>query len=1027
MHQTIRLNPETLKMSACSDFVEHIWKPGSCKNCFCLRSDHQLAPGHPQPRAGSLPPPPRLPPRPDNCRLEDEGVNSSPYSKPTIAVKPTMMSSEASDVWTEANMSADVSQVIWRRAPGKLPLPKQEDVPLVYLSSFRGLQKPAGPSTSADGHSRCPPAYAMVGLHGREARGDRSTAFHPVSFPDEKVGREDKPTFPYQELTSPQESFRQKLAAFAGMTSGCHKGPGPFASPQPLRESLPSEDDSDQRCSPSGDSEGGEYCSILDCCPGSPVAKDASQAEGSRHRDGGGDCSPTCWEQRSCAGPSEEEKRVVSFPKECCGQGPTENLPRLGPKKPSLHSEAASSSDGLSCGSASSGTSSPFAPHFESDYCSLVKEPVSGKQQDAGCHVVTLNRGLGPTGEPQPPAHPREAVQPEPIYAESTKRKKVPGLSRPQAKAEQVAAAQGKGQVRTASTWAQKTASGWGRDREGPDVAPEMADMAPQVAATITVMAAHPEEDHRTIYLSSPDSAVGVQWPRGPLSQDSEAGEEETSAGQGLSSRESHRHVASENTRKGRPAIPPKLSKSSPGGSPVSPSPSPLSDLSEGSCSGVIGPQPSSRGPTDPASSSRANGVPTSDSVRCPPPATTSSASDQRRPRFQTGAWSRQCRIEEEEELEPDLLSQRGREMENGTMDPSTSSTWHRLCTTMLAARLVCLRTLPSRVFHPAFTRASPVVKNSITKNQWLLTPSREYATRTRIGIRRGKTGQELKEAAMEPSMEKIFKIDQMGRWFVAGGAAVGLGALCYYGLGMSNELGAIEKAVIWPQYVKDRIHSTYMYLAGSIGVTALSALAVSRTPALMNFMMRGSWVTIGATFAAMIGAGMLVQSIPYDQSPGPKHLAWLLHSGVMGAVVAPLTILGGPLLIRAAWYTAGIVGGLSTVAMCAPSEKFLNMGAPLGVGLGLVFVSSLGSMFLPPTTVAGATLYSVAIYGGLVLFSMFLLYDTQKVIKRAELVPAYGVQKYDPINSMLGIYMDTLNIFMRVASILATGGNRKK
>lgn len=39
------------------------------------------------------------------------------------------------------------------------------------------------------------------------------------------------------------------------------------------------------------------------------------------------------------------------------------------------------------------------------------------------------------------------------------------------------------------------------------------------MAATITVMAAHPEEDHRTIYLSSPDSSVGVQWPRGLLSQ----------------------------------------------------------------------------------------------------------------------------------------------------------------------------------------------------------------------------------------------------------------------------------------------------------------------------------------------------------------------------------------------------------------------------------------------------------------------------------------------------------------------------
>lgn len=64
------------------------------------------------------------------------------------------------------------------------------------------------------------------------------------------------------------------------------------------------------------------------------------------------------------------------------------------------------------------------------------------------------------------------------------------------------------------------------------------------------------------------------------------------------------------------------------------------------------------------------------------------------------------------------------------------------------------------------------------------------------------------------------------------------------------------------------------------------------------------------------------------------------------------------------------------------------------------IFLSVSGSMFLPPTSAFGAGLYSVAIYGGLVLFSMFLLYDTQKVIKRAETHPVYGVQKYDPINA---------------------------
>ncbi|XP_051025505.1 inactive tyrosine-protein kinase PRAG1 [Acomys russatus] len=651
-------------MSACSDFVEHIWKPGSCKNCFCLRSDHQLTAGHPKARASSLPTITRLPARPENCRLEEEGVNGLAYSKPTIAVKPTMMSSETSDLWTEASLGAEVPKVNWRRGPGKLPLQKQEDGPIVYLGSFRGLQKPAGPLACTEGNSHCPPAFTMVGLHNLEARMDRNTAFPPVSFQEEKAGR--------QELPSAQESFRQKLAAFSGMTPSCPKGPRPCPSPQPLRESLPSEDDSDQRCSPSGDSEGGEYCSILDCCPESKNA--VHSAEGSGRR--GGDCSPMCWEQGTCKRPTEEEKRVVNFPRDCCGQGSTANPPRLGPKKPSLNSEATSSSDGLSCGSGSSGASSPFAPHLENDYCSLVKDPALGKSQDSGCHVITSAKCVGQAVEFQPPTLPREAPQPEPIYAESTKRKKallVP--SRPETKADQVAAAgHSQGQVCTGDTRVQKTSSGWNQDREGPN-------MAPQVSTTITVIAAHPEEDHRTIYLSSPDSAVGVQWPRGPSNQDLEAGEEEPLVVQGLSSRESRPHNVTENTPKEKPAIPPKLSKSSPGGSPVSPAASSLADQSDGSTGGgSVGPQLSSRVPANLPSSCQTNGVAPSDPAKCPPPATASSALDQRRPRYQTGAWSRQCRIEEEEEVGQDMLSQSwGREVENGTTDHSNSSTWHRL------------------------------------------------------------------------------------------------------------------------------------------------------------------------------------------------------------------------------------------------------------------------------------------------------------------------------------------------------------
>lgn len=124
---------------------------------------------------------------------------------------------------------------------------------------------------------------------------------------------------------------------------------------------------------------------------------------------------------------------------------------------------------------------------------------------------------------------------------------------------------------------------------------------------------------------------------------------------------------------------------------------------------------------------------------------------------------------------------------------------------------------------------------------------------------------------------------------------------------------------------------------------------------------------------------------------------------------------------MKAAWYTAGIVGGLSLIAATAPSEKFLNMNGPLAIGLGAVFAASMGSMFLPPTTRLGLSLYSISLYGGLVLFSMFMLYDTQRVVKKAE-----TYHDFDPINESISIYLNTLNIFMRMAQILSNGNRRK-
>ncbi|KAI3382483.1 hypothetical protein SNEBB_008309, partial [Seison nebaliae] len=80
---------------------------------------------------------------------------------------------------------------------------------------------------------------------------------------------------------------------------------------------------------------------------------------------------------------------------------------------------------------------------------------------------------------------------------------------------------------------------------------------------------------------------------------------------------------------------------------------------------------------------------------------------------------------------------------------------------------------------------------------------------------------------------------------------------------------------------------------------------------------------------------------------------------------------------------------------------------------------------FLPMSTF-GVSMYSISVYGGLILFSGMLLYNTQKIIAQAEYLPSN--MHYDPINMAMGIYMDTINIFIRIAMILSgSGGNRRK
>lgn len=131
------------------------------------------------------------------------------------------------------------------------------------------------------------------------------------------------------------------------------------------------------------------------------------------------------------------------------------------------------------------------------------------------------------------------------------------------------------------------------------------------------------------------------------------------------------------------------------------------------------------------------------------------------------------------------------------------------------------------------------------------------------------------------------------------------------------------------------------------------------------------------------------------------KIILTILSIFVQGAVLFTLSTFGGAIVIRAAIYSAGIIGGLSTIECCAPSEKYMYIGGYLGICLGVVLASSVGSMFYPVLTVLGEDIYSMSLIGGLLLLSAFVLYDTKRVVDKAQALPENALQeRFDPINA---------------------------
>ncbi|XP_056424850.1 inactive tyrosine-protein kinase PRAG1-like [Hyla sarda] len=403
-----------LRMPACNDFVEHIWKPGFCKNCFHPKSDHRKHQAPSDGKVGNLPVLPSLNGiriKQENTNQDDDIVIAALYSKPTIAVKPTMITSETAEEWAELNHTETLTQVSW----------KSGDISGNILDK---ITKPFTPNFTSSNEI---PTYIFNGLSTHDKKTEIN-AVQNLTYVSHFGGQVDKAVFLKEKVSEPAE----QCSLFSKQNKdGDIKKPNYFqAEPAVLSSKIRSVYNS-----------------------GTQSVADRLSPNGSLH-------SKDKTDPRLC-----NQTRSANDSKPCHNSEQASSKSMFFSRmKVSLHSE----SHNLSCvGIKDSPLASPTIADSQTEFQSSVS-PVDGRDN-------------------------------EPIYAESTKRK---GFASKGTKTV----------MQTEKVHSKQEENGTIENQCSVGIERVLQESTTHVAARITVMAAHTEEDNRTIYLSSPDSAVGVEW-----------------------------------------------------------------------------------------------------------------------------------------------------------------------------------------------------------------------------------------------------------------------------------------------------------------------------------------------------------------------------------------------------------------------------------------------------------------------------------------------------------------------------------
>ncbi len=202
-------------------------------------------------------------------------------------------------------------------------------------------------------------------------------------------------------------------------------------------------------------------------------------------------------------------------------------------------------------------------------------------------------------------------------------------------------------------------------------------------------------------------------------------------------------------------------------------------------------------------------------------------------------------------------------------------------------------------------------------------------------------------------------------------------------------------------------VKTTYSYFAASLVAGTAGAYAGMQAAATIKSFY---WPLVILEIALIIGLHFV------RNKPGINAIVLFAFTFISGLTLTPLlsNILnlpsGAGIITNAFLMTSVAFGGLTMFAMNTKKD-FTMMGKMLFIALIVMIVAGVINIFL------GSPILQLMLAGaGALLFSFFILYDTQNIIKGA----------YDsPVSAAASLYLDFLNLFVSLLQILGIFGGK--